>query len=117
MLTDTACKRAKASEKPYKLADSQGLHLYVTPTGYKSWRWKYRFAGKEKRLVFGAYPGLTLAEARGMREDAAGEVRAGIDPSVQKRQRFAAHLARAGSTFETVANDWYASQERTWSPR
>jgi integrase len=117
MLTDTACKRAKALEKPYKLADSQGLHLYVTPTGYKSWRWKYRFAGKEKRLVFGAYPELTLAEARGMREDAARQVRAGIDPSVEKRQRFAAHLARAGSTFETVANDWYASQERTWSPR
>jgi len=117
MLTDTACKKARALEKSYKLADSQGLYLYVTPTGYKSWRWKYRFAGKEKRLVFGAYPELTLAEARGMREDAARQVRAGIDPSVEKRQRFAAHLARAGSTFETVANDWYASQERTWSPR
>jgi len=52
-----------------------------------------------------------------MREDAARQVRAGIDPLVEKRQRFAAHLARAASIFEMVANDWYASQERTWSPR
>lgn len=60
MLTDTACKKAKPQEKPYKLTDAQGLHLYVTPKGYKSWRWKYRFAGKEKRLVFGPYPEVTL---------------------------------------------------------
>jgi integrase len=117
MLTDTACKRAKAQDKPYKLADAQGLHLYVTPSGYKSWRWKYRFAGKEKRLVFGAYPEVTLVEARSMREDAARQLRSGVDPSVDKRQRSAAHMARAGSTFETVANDWFASQERTWSKR
>lgn len=117
MLTDTACKRAKAQDKPYKLADAQGLHLYVTPSGYKSWRWKYRFAGKEKRLVFGAYPEATLVEARSMREDAARQLRSGVDPSVDKRQRSAAHMARAGSTFETVANDWFASQERTWSKR
>jgi integrase len=117
MLTDTACKRAKAQDKPYKLADAQGLHLYVTPSGYKSWRWKYRFAGKEKRLVFGAYPKVTLVEARSMREDAARQLRSGVDPSVDKRQRSAAHMARAGSTFETVANDWFASQERTWSKR
>ncbi len=117
MLTDTACKKAKPQEKPYKLTDAQGLHLYVTPKGYKSWRWKYRFAGKEKRLVFGAYPEVTLVEARSLREDAARQLRAGVDPSVDKRQRAAAHMARAGSTFGAVANDWYVSQERTWSPR
>lgn len=117
MLTDTACRKAKPQEKPYKLSDAQGLYLYVTPTGYKSWRWKYRFAGKEKRLVFGSYPEVTLVEARTLREAAARQLRNGTDPSEDKRQRSAAHLARAGATFETVANDWFASQQAMWSER
>ena len=117
MLTDTACRKAKGADKPYKLADAKGLYLYVLPSGYRSWRWKYRLAGKEKRLVFGSYPDVTLAEARDHREAAARQLRNGDDPAVQKRQRTAAHSARAGATFEAVALDWYASQEGTWSPR
>ena len=116
-MTDVACRKAEAKDKPYKLADAHGLHLYVTPNGYKSWRWKYRFAGKEKRLVFGAYPGIKLVEARSMREAAARQLRDGIDPSIEKQQRTAANLAGAGATFGTVANDWYDSQHPTWSLR
>lgn len=116
-MTDTACRKAEPRDKPYKLADAQGLYLYVMPSGYKSWRWKFRVAGKEKRLVFGSYPDVKLVEARSLREDAAKQLRAGVDPSLDKRQRSAAHLARAGATFTTVADDWYASQERTWSKR
>ncbi|PND71736.1 Arm DNA-binding domain-containing protein, partial [Escherichia coli] len=71
MLTDKACRQAKGVEKPYKLSDARGLYLYVTPTGFRSWRWKYRFAGKEKRLTFGPYPDITLAKAREQRDDAA----------------------------------------------
>jgi integrase len=115
MLTDTACRKAKPQEKPYKLGDAAGLYLYVLPTGYRSWRWKYRVAGKEKRLVFGAYPDVTLAEAREMREDAARQLRGGVDPSIDKRQRAAAHTARVGATFKTIADDWMESQAPTWS--
>jgi hypothetical protein len=53
VLTDVQCRKAKASEKPVKLADAGGLYLFVTPTGFKSWRLKYRFGGEEKRLTFG----------------------------------------------------------------
>jgi len=56
MLTDRACRQAKGLEKPYKLGDAHGLYLFVLPSGYKSWRWKYRIGGKEKRVVFGGYP-------------------------------------------------------------
>ena len=55
-LTDTEARRAKATPKPYKLADSGGLFLAVMPTGGKLWRWKYRFDGKEKLMAFGSYP-------------------------------------------------------------
>jgi Arm DNA-binding domain len=33
-------------------------------------RWKYRFAGKEKRLAFGVYPDVTLKMAREKRDSA-----------------------------------------------
>ena len=54
----------KAADKPMKLADAQGLHLYVTPAGHKSWRYKYRFAGKERRIVFRAYSEASLPSTR-----------------------------------------------------
>ncbi len=63
-LTDTAIKRSRPSEKPYKLADGKGLYLLVNPTGSKLWRWKYRHDGKEKLMPFGAYPDVSLADAR-----------------------------------------------------
>lgn len=33
MLTDTACRKAKSADRPFKLSDSGGLHLLVMPTG------------------------------------------------------------------------------------
>jgi hypothetical protein len=63
-LSDTTVRNVKSTDKPYKLADEGGLHLYVTTTGGKLWRMKYRFGGKEKLLSFGAYPAVSLREAR-----------------------------------------------------
>lgn len=117
MLTDRACRQAKGAEKPYKLTDGKGLHLYVTPAGYRSWRWKYRVGKTEKRLTFGPYPDVSLAEARELRDDAARQLRSGIDPAVDKKQRAAAQVAQAGSSFESIARDWIASQAALWSPR
>jgi integrase len=117
MLTDVACRKAAAKAKPYKLGDAGGLYLYVLPSGYKSWRWKFRFAGKEKRLVFGPYPSVSLSEAREMRDDAARVLRKGEDPAVSKRQRAAEQAVAAGSTFEAVALEWHQSQTPIWSKR
>ena len=63
-LTEVAIKKAKPEEKPYKMADGGGMYLEVMPTGSKYWRLKYRFGGKEKRLAFGVYPDVSLAQAR-----------------------------------------------------
>ncbi|MFV0676673.1 tyrosine-type recombinase/integrase [Variovorax sp. tm] len=63
-LTDTICKTAKPSEKPRKLFDGHGLHLFISPTGAKVWRMAYRVDGKPKTKSLGAYPLVTLAEAR-----------------------------------------------------
>ncbi len=69
-LTDIKIRSAKPRTKTFKLFDSGGLYLEVSPAGGKWWRWKYRFAGKEKRLAFGVYPDVTLKAAREKRDDA-----------------------------------------------
>jgi hypothetical protein len=61
-LTDTSCKNAKCPEGKARerFTDSGGLYLEVVPTVGKHWRWKYRFGGKEKRLVLGSYPDFAI---------------------------------------------------------
>jgi len=63
-LSDTEVKNAKPAPKEAKLFDGGGLFLLVTPAGGKLWQFKYRFGGKEKKLSFGAYPAVSLADAR-----------------------------------------------------
>ncbi len=83
-LTDTAIRNAKPLDKSRKLSDAQGLYLLIKPNGSKLWHLKYRFGGKEKKLAFGAYPAVSLANARKLREDARSVLSAGSDPGVKK---------------------------------
>jgi len=46
---------------PYKLYDELGLYVQVTASGGRWWRFKYRYAGKEKLLSLGTYPEVSLA--------------------------------------------------------
>ncbi|MCJ8168364.1 tyrosine-type recombinase/integrase [Atopomonas sediminilitoris] len=113
-LTDSAIKTAKPKEKAYKLSDAHGLYLLINPTGSKLWRIKYRFGGKQKGLAIGAYPTISLAQARQRREEARQQLAEGIDPSEQKK---AAKQARAatGLTFETLAREWFAYNSPRWA--
>ena len=106
MLSNLRCRTAKPQDAAYKLADERGLYLYVTPTGFRSWRMKYRFAGKEKRLTFGGYPEVSLAQARDLRDEARRLLRAGSDPAVERKQRAAERAQSADTTFKAVASIW-----------
>jgi hypothetical protein len=86
-LTALDAKNAKAGERDYKLFDSLGLYLFVTQAGARSWRFKYRVGGKEKRLTFGQYPEITLAVAREQRDKARAVLREGRDPAVEAQVR------------------------------
>jgi integrase len=99
-LSDAAIRAAKPRAKPFRLFDGTGLYLDVQPSGSKLWRLKYRFAGKEKRLALGAWPEVSLAEARRRRAEARQTLAMGIDPGAAGR--------RTAPTFETVAREWMA---------
>jgi hypothetical protein len=115
-LTDTACKNAAPKDKPYRKADGGGLYLEVMPNGSRYWRLKYRFAGKEKRLAFGVYPEVTLAEARDKREVARKLLAAGMDPAASKRDQKQQAQLNAENTFEAVAREWHTHNMEKWTP-
>lgn len=114
-LTDIAIRTAKPTDKPYKLADGGGLYVEVYPTGGKLWRLKYRFGGKEKRLSFGAYPVVSLKDARERRDNAKRLLAGGIDPSIERKMQKAATVERAANSFETVGREWFARYSPTWA--
>ena len=55
MLSEVAARQAKLKDQDYAPSDTEGLYLFVAKPGHRSWRLKYRFAGKERRLILGAY--------------------------------------------------------------
>ncbi|MEI9883109.1 Arm DNA-binding domain-containing protein [Atlantibacter hermannii] len=109
-LTCTAIRNAKPLDKPYKLSDAQGLYLLIKPNGFELWQLKYRFGGKEKKLAFGAYPTVTLANARKLREEARAVLSAGVDPGLKKQQEKQAKIS--GNTFEEIARKWLVGNVR-----
>lgn len=84
-LTDTAIRNVKPRETLFKLSDSGGLQLLVKPNGAKLWRLAYRLRGKQKTLALGAYPIVTLGDARNGRDAARKALAAGVDPSVKRK--------------------------------
>lgn len=125
-LTDITIKAAKPKAKPYKLADSQGLYLEVAPSGGKWWRFKYRIAGKEKRLSLGVYPDVPLAGredksagwingARDRRDQARRLLAQGIDPGEHRKAVKATGDAAVENSFKSVALEWLAKFAPTWS--
>ena len=117
MLTNVAIQKAKPGDKPFKLTDGRGLHLVVMPNGTKTWRYKYRHAGKEKLLTLGAYPDMSLAQARQAHEDQRRQVQAGEDPSALRKAAKAARQLAADNSFKVVACAWWESWRVARSPR
>lgn len=110
MLTDKECRGAQPRDKPFKLFDGHGLHLFVSPSGFKGWRLKYRFAGREKQLTFGPYPLVPLREARELTQDALRNLRRGIDPADRPSDAPA-------PLFRTAALRWHSLQLPGWKPK
>ena len=98
-LTDVAIKRAKAKESPYKLGDSGGMFLWVTPSGGKSWRWSYRYDGKQKLMALGLYPDVSLVLARERHARGRKLLGQGIDPMAERKATKTAERIADQSSF------------------
>lgn len=114
MLTDQKVRAAVARSAGYKISDSNGLHLFVSPGGGKSWRFRYNFGGKERRIVFGTYPELSLKVAREMRDDARRLLRDGRDPGLDVKRAKLRRRVGHENTFEMFARSWHEVQAPKW---
>ncbi|KLA90137.1 integrase, partial [Xanthomonas euvesicatoria] len=116
-LTDTAIRKAKPTATPQKLRDGNGLYLLLRPDGARWWRYDYRrpVTGKRNTLSFGTYPEVSLSDARERLAEARRLLAAKIDPGEQRKAVKAAGEAAAANSFEVIAREWFAKQQKDWS--
>ena len=55
LLSEMACKSAKAKSTIYYLNDGAGLRMRIRPDGSRTWIYRYRLDGKEMSTGLGAY--------------------------------------------------------------
>lgn len=111
-LTDAKIRTLKPSDKPFKVSDSHGLYLLVKPHGSRHWYLKYRINGKESRIALGAYPAVSLSDARQQREGIRKLLALNINPAQQRTAERSSQIPE--KIFKNVALAWHKSN-RKWS--
>jgi len=105
-LNDVAIRALKPQNRSYMVADEKGLCIEVAVSGSKLWRFRYRFAGKPRKLALGPYPEVSLKDARRLRDEARSAVRDGIDPGVERKNAKLTARFNAANTFGAVAEEY-----------
>ncbi|HET8700844.1 MAG TPA: integrase arm-type DNA-binding domain-containing protein [Nitrococcus sp.] len=109
-MTDTKIRTLKPRSATYRVADGNGLCIEVRSTGSKSWRYRYRHAGKANMLGLGEYPAVSLAEARARRDEASRLLAAGVNPAMERKVERRDAKRAAANTFGKIADEWLIKQ-------
>ncbi len=104
------CEGATPKEKDYTLTDGDGLILNVRVNGRKVWEFRYRLVGKQKRLILGEFPSVSLKQARTMRTKARKTLDAGGDPRDDDMSEY------GPKSFRFAADFWFNNEIDRWSP-
>lgn len=97
-------------------SDGGGLYFRVSEFNTKSWAFRFTQAGKSREMGLGAFPDVSLKEARERAAESRKQLRDGIDP-IDKRQEIKSALlaSRASAlTFEQCAAAFIAAKEAEW---
>jgi hypothetical protein len=116
-LSQIAVERAKPRPgKATALHDGRGLYLRISPTGAKSWLFRYQINGRVQWMGLGGYPDVGLGRARQKLAEARGQKAEGIDPlATKKAARDAAMAAKAAAiTFREAAGKYIKAHEAGW---
>ena len=103
-LTDTQIKNAKPKLKEYNLPDGDGLFLRVKANGRKNWIYNYRRPqdGNRSNLGLGAYPKVSLSEARDLRNAMRSDIAKGTTPNKSR-----VDLSNRQLLFSHVFTEWF----------
>lgn len=112
LLPASTVKNAKAKSAPYRLCDGDGLFLLISPTGAKSWQYRYVLDGKQQTATLGKYPDHSLEAARVRAAQARRQAKDGVHITAARRIERARKAADRDSTFEALADRWIAAAAR-----
>lgn len=117
-LTNTEVHRSKAVDKDLTLHDGDGLFMVVKTTGKKLWRFRYQRPATKQRTMMGlgAFPALSLADARRLRADYLSLLANGIDPQTHAEQVTEQQQIALDSIFSTVAANWFTLKQASVTP-
>ena len=116
-LTAASVKNAKPAIKLYRMFDGGGLYLEINPKGGKYWRFKYRFNNKERRMGFGVFPTVSLADAREKRLEAKKLIDQGTDPAEKRKLAKLERQLEYENNFQNIAREWHEQKKHTWKPK
>jgi len=132
-LTDAKIRTAKTRANRYRIADSNGLAVEISPTGSRYWRYRYKLNGKENLFAAGQWcqpplgesaeqaearrnaGDLTLAEARAARMTWRAQVKNGQHPRLVRRAARLASAETMSNTFEALAREYMERRGKEWS--
>lgn len=108
-LTEAKIKNAKAQAKDYVMGDGAGLQMRIRINGSKLWNFNYYHPVTKKRLNMGlgAYPEISLSQARKMTIEARELIATGVDPKEHRDQIRQEQRAATEHTLEKVAEAWF----------
>jgi len=107
VLNKLSDRKVKTETRVGRHADGGGLYLEIKPSGSRAWLFMWKVGGKRTAMGLGAYPAVSLADAREKATHCRRIVAAGGDPLVESR-------TEAVPTFGEVADKLLASMEKAW---
>ncbi|ENA5493682.1 tyrosine-type recombinase/integrase, partial [Escherichia coli] len=104
--------------KDLTLHDGDGLFLIVKTNGKKLWRFRYQRPTTKKRTMIGigAFPAISLADARRLRANYLALLANGLDPQVQAELIEEQQQIAIDSIFSTVAFNWFQLKSKSVTP-
>jgi integrase len=113
-LTALGVANAKAGSARRELSDhGNGLFLVIQPSGHKSWACRYRRPdGSPAKLTFGAWPAVSLAEARKLAATALHELSLGNDPALARKEAKIKAVAAKADTVIAICEEFLQREGR-----
>ncbi len=117
LLSEFACKGAKARESIYYINDGAGLRLRIRPNGSKNWIFRYRLNAKERNVGLGSYPKVTLSIARSKAAECRETIGQGRNPSIERKIKRTKLIEQENQTFGSITREWIDHNRGDWTEK
>ena len=114
MLNDTQLRNLRPKDKLYRVSDSHGLCIEINPNGSKLWRHRYRFNNKATMMALGAYPEISLLDARQARDRNKQLLKQGLNPKAKKIDNYGDNPDEI--SFKGMFFNWINNKKDEWTP-